>query len=355
MICAMAIYLDANVLWSWRTFAEPERLALSIVADQLGQRIIVPWIAAEEAAAHHRRSLEAAVACIDRAESALKRAFNSDFLIEPDPWPDVEEDVKRWRMALAQLGTVLPLSDEIAKEALLREINGDPPARRTDKGSGVGGRDAAIWLSVVADHARRREPGHFISANSRDFAHNDRLRPELAAEIGSDQAALTLHIGIEPFLKQLGTVKDDASVSLEALAQWATPAVTSGLADSLAVVRAVSIRWVPEVWIGARVQSAVPVEITRVRRYERDQQAVTIVDARWELVADLHIKKTNAWDTVRVIDGLELEGSVQVYLPEETGVRGDAALIGAQLTSQYDLHLREDGSATLWSWSAGTE
>jgi hypothetical protein len=351
----MAIYLDANVLWPWRTFAEPERLALSIVADQLGQEIIVPWVAAEEGAAHHRRSLEAAVAHIDRAESALSRAFNSNFSIDPDPWPDVDQDVQRWRAALDQLGTVLPLADEIAREALRREIYGIPPARRPDKSSGVGSRDAAIWLSVVADHLRRREPGHFISANSRDFAHNDRLRPELAAEIDSEQAPLTLHVGIEPFLKQLGTVKDDASIGLEVLAEWAAPAVMNGLADSLAVVRAVSIRWVPDVWIGARVQTATPVEVTRVRRYERDQEAVTTVDARWQLIAELHIKKTGTWDTVRVVDGLGLEGSVQVYLPEDAGVRGEAALIGAQLTSRYDLDLSEDGSGTLWTWTTITE
>jgi hypothetical protein len=41
----MAIYLDANVIWSWKAFTEPERLAVTILADQLGQEVFVPSIA----------------------------------------------------------------------------------------------------------------------------------------------------------------------------------------------------------------------------------------------------------------------------------------------------------------------
>ena len=42
----MAIYLDANILYSWSTFAELDRVALTIVAQQNQQLIFVPRVAA---------------------------------------------------------------------------------------------------------------------------------------------------------------------------------------------------------------------------------------------------------------------------------------------------------------------
>jgi hypothetical protein len=73
---AMAIYLDSNVLYPWRTFTELDRVAVSIVASQTKQFILVPWLVAEEAQAHYRRSLEGTVARLDSAISDVNRVFD---------------------------------------------------------------------------------------------------------------------------------------------------------------------------------------------------------------------------------------------------------------------------------------
>ena len=70
----MAIYLDANMLWSWRTFTEPDRSALSVVARQLGQEIYVPGIAAREAEERYRRLLGEALDTIESALPELSRS-----------------------------------------------------------------------------------------------------------------------------------------------------------------------------------------------------------------------------------------------------------------------------------------
>jgi len=42
----VAIYLDTNVMYGWHTFAELDRLALTILASELGQEIIIPSLVA---------------------------------------------------------------------------------------------------------------------------------------------------------------------------------------------------------------------------------------------------------------------------------------------------------------------
>jgi hypothetical protein len=96
----VAIYLDANILWSWRTFNEVDRLALSIVAHQSGQAVRLPEIAAREAEEHYRRTFVDAVERHENAAQDLAAKFDQeiDVLLEPTPW--VPDAVERWRQRL---------------------------------------------------------------------------------------------------------------------------------------------------------------------------------------------------------------------------------------------------------------
>lgn len=275
----------------------------------------------------------------------VRRAFGADFVVEVEPWPYVDGEVERWRAALGELGSVLPLEDGAAREALRREMYGIAPAHRTGR-TGIGSRDAAIWLTIAADHARRGEEGHFITGDGDDFARDGRLRPELADELPEDGPPLRLHLGASAFLELLGTAQADAAMQPEELARWAEPALIAGLEDSEAILRAVLDRREPSLWYGAAVLSATPTEITRVQRYEREGDAVTIVNARWKITAELRYfpaaQKTNAhWR----IDDIRLEGSAQVYLSEHDGKERDAAFISAQLNSNMAVDVHENGTA----------
>ena len=155
----MAIYLDANILWSWRTFDELDRVAVSIVAAQTQQRVLVPTIAAEEAEANLTRSLESIEAEWDAAVARLTDGFTIQY-VYVEPVPSVERQVAAWRTRLQEFASPLPVDDGLALEALKREAWGTPPARRligdrgNDKGC-RGARDAAIWLAIVRDHTAR--------------------------------------------------------------------------------------------------------------------------------------------------------------------------------------------------------
>jgi hypothetical protein len=53
----LAIYLDTNVMYRWLTLAEFDRLALTILATELGQDVVVPSLVADELEGHRRRQL----------------------------------------------------------------------------------------------------------------------------------------------------------------------------------------------------------------------------------------------------------------------------------------------------------
>ena len=80
---------------------------------------------------------------------------------------------------------------------------GIAPARRTEK-SGVGARDAAIWLAIARDHAGRGEEGHFISED-RDFIKGGALRPPVENDLATDHP-LHLHSGVAEFLSVLASL-----------------------------------------------------------------------------------------------------------------------------------------------------
>jgi len=192
--------------------------------------------------------------------------------------------VERWRAALGELGSVLPLEDGAAREALRREMYGIAPAHRTGR-TGIGSRDAAIWLTIAADHARRGEEGHFITGDGDDFARDGRLRPGLADELPEDGPPLRLHLGASAFLELLGTAQADAAVQLEELARWAEPALIAGLEDSEAILRAVLDRrepsfWYRRRWGPAHAKQGTPLEPVGVR--------LTAPAARWQLAVGAH-------------------------------------------------------------------
>src|SRR5438128_338455 len=125
----MAIYLDANVLCSWKTFAEIEKVALMIVAQQIQQRVIIPEVAAWEAEAYFRRELERAVRDLSKAEKAIREAFKGQEITHAAPL-DVDVRVTQWRDELSKFAETIHLHEADAAEAYKREAFGLPPGKR---------------------------------------------------------------------------------------------------------------------------------------------------------------------------------------------------------------------------------
>jgi hypothetical protein len=343
----VAIYLDANILWSWRTFAEVDRLALSIVADQVGQRIYIPQVAAREAEETYRRSLQDAVDAHESALAELRRKFNEeiDARLEPEPWPD--DAVSAWLERMSDLAEVIPLEAEDAVASLEREIIGRPPTKqRVPNRPGAGARDAAIWLTVLRHHRDAGEEGHLISRNPKDFAGADGiLRSELEAELVGLEHSLYLYTEIGQFLATLGTPSPGPEIVLSELQRLAEPMLKEALRDAPDIPPVVWGRQEEQLRYGTVVTEAKPVSISRQLRYEREDEAVTLVDARWELVVEARFQdaNTDAPDRWRAIEDVGVSGDVQLYIPERGAESARPQLITARWRTDTSLYMRESG------------
>lgn len=317
---SMAIYLDANVLHPFRRFTELDRVALSIVAGQIKQVIFVPSVVADEAEAHYQRSLERALGRLESAKSDVRRVFDEpDAVAEPDPWVDDYVDI--WRQRLGILARLLPLHGDDAIKALHREAWGIPPAKRRvdgkgeDKG-GAGARDAAIWLTVARNHSTRREEGHFITGDAKDFLVEGELRPELAVDLGDASHQLHCYEGVTEFLRLLGEPTEEIEVPLNELARRVPRVLEVVLEPALHVPRAVFER-IEGSRFRTAVKDAEPLRVVGARRYEGGSEALTVVDSEWRVTADCYVQPEDADDPAlwARIEDVELTGTIQLYLP----------------------------------------
>jgi hypothetical protein len=328
----VAIYLDANVLWGWRSFAESDRLALSIVAAQINQDILIPQVAAEEAAAHYARGLEKAVSDFEAASADLERVFGERFDVyaEPNPWP--ADQVATWRARLKELATILPLDPDDAVEALLREVNGTPPARRVTSGSGKGGRDAAIWLSVLRDHSERSEEGHLITADKTDFSREGALRPELRVELPDDAQALRYYDGIGSFLRLLGDPVDDATLDLSSYGDAVTRMVREGVRESPEFNRLILSNSAAHANVIADVKAVDLGPVIGSRLYRDEEREVWTINSRCRLEIDALLRTDElAQNQFWRFEDIQIRGSIQFYLASEQGGEPTPQLIDVRL------------------------
>jgi hypothetical protein len=346
----VAIYLDANVLWSWRTFDEADRLALSIVAHQLGQKIFIPGIAAREAEETHRRNVAKSLDSYEAAVDQLHRWFDVDFHAELEPQLDIAGAVDIWRYRLGLLAEVIPTDDADAAEALEREIVGRAPTKQRVPGkAGSGARDAAIWLTVLRHHRNAGEAGIFVSKNSQDFASGGELKAALAAELSGYEHPLSLYLSLDQLIASLGEPTDAPTLEIDELRRVAEPLLLEALKHRPDVASAYWVEFLPQLRYGTHVRSAQPVRICAQRRYERGDEAVTLIDADWNLSVEPRWQDidTDAPAEWSASDPFDMTGRIQLFLPERDDARQPPQLITGRWSSPTTLWMSDSG--TIWT------
>lgn len=326
-----------------------ELLALSIIGDQLGQSIVVPELVLSESLAYYGRELDAIIENFEGAEEALLSAFETDY-VHTEPWPDRDERLNLWREQLLETLALLPLDPADAVAAFQREVAGVPPARkRIPKKPGVGGRDAAIWLSILRDHQQRDETGYFVTKNTSDFLEKDGLKARLQEDVAALSHDLCVHSSIEVLREAVGTSASEIEVDAKTVTRRGLDAVRRGLRESLAVPRAV---FSP---LGGKrfrtiVRTAEATDVHHAQRFARASESLSMIDAEWSLLVDGYYQEPedegeSLWG---VIKDIKLTGRLQLYLPDETSTR-EAQLIGAQLQSNKAVTFAERSDLLLIS------
>jgi hypothetical protein len=329
-------------MYPWRTFAELDCLGLSIVARQIGQRIRVPEIAADETEAHYRRSLQETLNRFRNAEKDLTDDFNLEYVhVEPDPRPD--DLVTEWRRRLRMLAEEVPHHSDDAVEALRREIHGRPPARRAPKKPGIGARDVAVWLAILRDHVSRDEVGHLLSKDFGAFGKDGDLKAELREDLSGAGTNHPIHLypGIDEFLSLLGE-PSDVEIDLADLERRAAPMLRKALEVSSEVPLAVYEDLVGhERRYRTLVKEARPVRVLSARRYEREDDAVTVVNAEWELRVDTLMQSRDTPNQAEwyVQEDVPLNGAVQLYLADERGEELPPQFISARFRSEESVQV----------------
>jgi hypothetical protein len=345
----VAIYLDANLLFPWLRFTELDRLAISIVAHQLKQEILVPSIAVTEAEEDLRRRLEGQLEKLDSAKEELERITGEVIDVFPEPMPNIDEQLTLWRERLEGFATVLPLTGDDAQLALRREIEGRRPARPREQGKhGAGGRDAAVWLTLLRDHCSRDEPGHLVSGDKKAFADEaGALHPELADEVDhGDGHQLFYYKDAAALIERLGERGPTVELDPTAVQSLAFHPIRAALKLSPLPPRALWMELDPQLRYSTEVTAAQLTEILSQHRYVRGDQAVLAVNCRWRLTVASWWQPRDA-DQPGSWAGIgenHIDAELQLLVEEEAGNLRSAELIGAELRSEASLAKMEDGS-----------
>lgn len=154
-------------------------------------RVAVPWMVLEEMVAHQAQLYpvkhQAVVNTLARLRDILP--WEPESSLEP---LDLERFLDHWRGVYGEIFEVIETSDGAIRRAYQREAMALPPAKRV-KDRSEGGRDAAIWFSVL--EFLEQNPGqhvHFVTNNSKDFSDGTGYPYPMNEDIRGVEDRLTL-------------------------------------------------------------------------------------------------------------------------------------------------------------------
>ena len=337
---AVTIYLDANVLFNWLDLAALDRVALSIVAAESSQAIVVPSVAADEAEAQYLRRLESAARQIRDGQKVYNALFHTPPLTEPVP--EASGIIEDWRHSLLAHAKVVRPPDGTLEQAIRREIFRRPPARAILDGNGkdvgaTGARDAAIWLTVVDHHRQATDDGHFISADRGFTVRTGEFKPELLKDLEGVDRPLRHYDSVFDFLKRIGELVPSNELAdalgIDELMRRAEPVVRRILPLTAAIPHAAFAGIENRYRYETVIHEARPARIRRGRRYDTPSGHLLVVDSVWTINADCFRMEADGSDGGRadVVEDAWFEGGLQLYLPTEQGEERLAQLMSGRM------------------------
>lgn len=201
------LVLDTNMLPMFGNFDTPFWKALHALCESKGITLAVSEVTLEEAVNIRVEKSAKAASTFRTAHVELSKFHPS---IESTFVPDPDEMGRAYRSQTNDLFEVLLLSGDDAKEALRRESRRIAPAR-----GGSGGRDAAIWLSIIA-LLRQGHEVFFVSKNTKDFGA-DVLFDTLAADVAATSGSILYFTSSDDFLAHIATPVQAPTVTDEEL------------------------------------------------------------------------------------------------------------------------------------------
>jgi hypothetical protein len=207
-----AVLFDTNTLPRRGGLDAPLWSSIRKLCEAVGVAMLISDIVLQESLNLRRDNYQSASAGFLKYFREVERFFSP----QPLYLPSADEICRDWEDELRDVFEILPVHGEDAAEALDREARRIRPARE-----GRGGRDSAIWLTVLR-HVPSYDVFHFVSRNTKDFSSGDDskvLHPDLEAEVSDIDGELRYHVGVDPFLEGLGTPTDAPLLDVADLAE----------------------------------------------------------------------------------------------------------------------------------------
>ncbi|MEU5397504.1 PIN domain-containing protein [Streptomyces tibetensis] len=227
---AMILILDTNAVRMLNPNGSNADV-LRIIKTSGTARVAVPEMVLHEMIAQQVIEYRDA---FEKAEVAVKRVRGR----HPDSRPvymelhrgiDIEGIRKGWDKQYRAIFEIIPTTGEMALEALVREANGEKPAKLTEKQGEKkkeGARDVAIWLSVI-DFMRKnpKEKVYFVTKNSKDFGDGSAWPAPMDSDIRGMEHRIAILSDMDAVISalteevQASELSAEASAALKVLSQ----------------------------------------------------------------------------------------------------------------------------------------
>lgn len=194
-------------------------------------RVAVPWMVLEEMAAHkaryYPRKYQTALESLAKLQADLPWELKSS--LEP---LDLERLLEHWRGTYKEIFEVIETSSEVLRRAYQREAMALPPTKEA-KDHAEGGRDAAIWFSIL-DFLKQNPDEHvyFVTNNTKDFGDGSSYKYPMNEDVRGLEDRLTMLKDFAQVVSEFttevsGKEEEDAAAQL-----LASPTVRDGVVES---------------------------------------------------------------------------------------------------------------------------
>jgi hypothetical protein len=301
---SLVIILDTNAAKIRVNGAQAD--LLKVIAATGHERVAVPWVVMEEMVAQkaipHREEWQQTSQKLAR----LQRLRPWDDAVQKlDLGPEQGDAFREyWRAEYSKIYETLPTSENALREGLLREANCIKPAKLAGENK-IGGRDAALWMTVV-EYAKAHPEGHiyFVTNNSHDFGDGVTWPPPLDEDIRDFRDRITLIPKLEdliarftqpigdvdsvaardilsqkPFRESIEALALEVNVAVDLVNPWAgvTTSVLKGLTEESGEAVVPCFIWARKPW-------AHPIEVSDLKGHRIGDRVWFTAMVGWILI-----------------------------------------------------------------------
>jgi predicted nucleic acid-binding protein len=215
----MDVILDTNIYQNNFTLKSNSMDALSAYLKKTDDRLIVPYIVAQELLRNYKSTFEKSVDNIEKASRLFHSCITteeqkkiSDALRALERYKEdgLANDSTKYLEYLKSTLTNVVVQDTMPPLDFSNVVKKGLDKTKPFKITGEGMKDAILWESIL-EHCSHNQLGRiiFISNNANDFGKDNALEPNLIDQMKESGTEVVYYNGLQPFIEnEFDTVSD---------------------------------------------------------------------------------------------------------------------------------------------------